>query len=51
MDIPTTTTPIVCDMTNASDTGPERLAEYQQLFTRALIGRERVRLRRPRCGC
>jgi hypothetical protein len=43
MDIPAASTPIVCDMTNAPDTPEERLAEYQHLFTRALIGRERTR--------
>src|SRR6266508_5993008 len=37
-----TTTPIVCDMTSAPDTGPERMMEYQRLFTQALIGRERT---------
>jgi len=42
MDIPATTTPIVCDMTGAPDTGPERLAEYQRLFAQALLGRERT---------
>lgn len=42
MDQPTTTTPIVCDMTSAPDTGPERMAEYGRLFTRALVGRERT---------
>ncbi|HZO63933.1 MAG TPA: hypothetical protein VFB74_02935 [Kribbellaceae bacterium] len=42
MDIPAASTPIVCDMTNAPDTAEERLAEYQHLFTRALIGRERT---------
>jgi hypothetical protein len=34
--------PIACDMTNAPDTGPERMAEYQRLFTGVLIGRERT---------
>jgi len=34
--------PIVCDMTDATDSTAERLAEYQQLFARALIGRERT---------
>jgi len=34
--------PIACDMTNAPDTGPERMAEYQRLFTQALVGRERT---------
>jgi hypothetical protein len=42
MDSPATTTPIVCDMTSAPDTGPERLMEYQRLFTQALVGRERT---------
>jgi hypothetical protein len=36
------TPPIVCDMSNAPDTSTERLAEYEQLFTDALIGRERI---------
>jgi hypothetical protein len=34
--------PIACDMTNAPDTGPERMAEYQRLFLAALTGRERT---------
>jgi hypothetical protein len=34
--------PIVCDMTDAPDTAIERLAEYQRLFTTALVGRERT---------
>jgi hypothetical protein len=42
MTSPATTTPIVCDMTTAPDTGPERMMEYQRLFARALIGRERT---------
>lgn len=42
MDTAATSTPIVCDMTDAPDTGPERLAEYQRLFSQALIGRERT---------
>jgi len=33
---------IVCDMTDAPDTGPERLAEYARLFDSALISRERT---------
>jgi len=37
-----TTTPIVCDMTDAPDTSVERLAEYERLYTEALIGRERT---------
>lgn len=40
---------IVCDLTDASDTTEERMAEYDRLFTQALTGRERaddrVRLR------
>jgi hypothetical protein len=36
------TPPIVCDMTEAPDTATERLAEYERLFTAALVGRERV---------
>ena len=42
MDYKATSTPIVCDMTSAPDTGPERMLEYQRLFSRALIGRERT---------
>ena len=34
--------PIACDMTNATDTPEERLAEYGRLFAHALIGRERT---------
>ena len=37
--------PVACDMSAADDTPAERLAEYGQLFTRALIGRERSDLR------
>jgi len=37
-----TTTPIVCDMTSAPDTGPERMLEYQRLFSQAFTGRERT---------
>jgi hypothetical protein len=33
--------PIACDMSAARDTPEERLAEYQELFERALRGRER----------
>jgi hypothetical protein len=42
LDIPSAGTPIVCDMTGAPDTGPERLAEYHRLFTAALLGRQRT---------
>jgi hypothetical protein len=34
--------PIVCDMADAPDTTEERLAAYAQLFTDALVGRERT---------
>src|SRR5689334_6978255 len=39
---PSSTPPIVCDMTDAPDAAVERLAEYQTLFATALIGRERT---------
>jgi hypothetical protein len=42
VDLPEPTTPIVCDMRGAPDTGPERLREYQRIFSQALIGRERT---------
>jgi hypothetical protein len=42
MEIPTASTPIVCDMTTATDTEEERLAEYQRLFAQALAGKERT---------
>lgn len=35
-------TPIACDMTDAPDTGEERMAEYGRLFAQALVGRERT---------
>lgn len=34
--------PIACDMTDAPDTGEERLAEYARLFDTAYLGRERI---------
>jgi hypothetical protein len=34
--------PVVCDMTHAADTPAERRAEYHDLFTRALVDRERI---------
>lgn len=40
--MPTQPIPIVCDMTDAPDTTEERLAEFEQLFTDALVGRERT---------
>jgi hypothetical protein len=36
------TVPIVCDMTTATDTPEQRLAEYHQLFGDHLVDRERV---------
>jgi len=36
-----TDAPIACDMSAARDTPDERLAEYRELFERALRGRER----------
>ena len=42
MDEATSTTPIVCDMTDAPDTAPDRMAEYRRLFAEALIARERT---------
>jgi hypothetical protein len=34
--------PIACDMTTASDTPDERLAEYGRLFAHALVARDRT---------
>jgi hypothetical protein len=34
--------PIACDMTGATDTPEERLAEYGMLFSHALVERERI---------
>ena len=49
MEMSASSTPIVCDMTDAADTAEERMAEYGRLFAQALTGRERtdegVRLR------
>jgi hypothetical protein len=41
MDLGVNTVPIVCDMSSAPDTGPQRLAEYVQLFSTHLLSRER----------
>jgi hypothetical protein len=38
---PRTDVPVACDMSTARDTPDERLAEYRELFARALLGRER----------
>jgi hypothetical protein len=42
VDIPAASTPIVCDMTTAPDTAQQRLDEYQHLFGRHLIDREKT---------
>ena len=42
MEIPTPSTPISCDMSEASDTEEERIAEWHGLFTQALIGKNRT---------
>lgn len=42
METPAASTPIVCDMTTATDTDEERLAEYRRLFTQSLTGREKT---------
>lgn len=42
MDLPAADTPVVCDLTTATDTPEQRLDEYHRLFGQALIGRERT---------
>lgn len=42
MDLPAADTPVVCDLTNATDTPEQRLDEYRRLFGQALISRERT---------
>src|SRR5262245_7191817 len=42
MDSPTAPRPVVCDMTTATDTVAERMADYRRLFDDALIGREKT---------
>lgn len=39
---PSSKSPIVCDMTSAPDTAPERVAEYERLFSGSFVGRERT---------
>jgi len=39
---PTAAPAVVCDMTDAPDTGAERLAEYGRLFDAAFVARERT---------
>jgi hypothetical protein len=41
MDLGVNPVPIVCDMSTAPDTGPQRLTEYDRLFSTQLLGRER----------
>ena len=40
MPSPTESPAVICDITDATDTPAERLAEYRRLFALALIGRE-----------
>jgi len=42
MELPPADTPVVCDMSTATDTPEQRLDEYHRLFTQALVGRERT---------
>jgi hypothetical protein len=42
MDLPPADTPVVCDMSSATDTPEQRLDEYHRLFAQALISRERT---------
>lgn len=42
MELPAAGTPVVCDMSAATDTPEQRLDEYHRLFTQALISRERT---------
>lgn len=42
MDVPPASTPVVCDMTTATDTAEERLETYRRLFGQYLISRERT---------
>ena len=42
MTTPSHPIPLVCNMTTASDTPQERMAEYGRLFEHALTGRERT---------
>ncbi|MFI0451861.1 hypothetical protein [Actinomadura sp. 6N118] len=42
MDIPPASTPVVCDMTSATDTPQQRLDAYQRLFGQYLVGREKT---------
>ena len=41
MDLDVNPIPIVCDMSTTPDTGPQRLAEYERLFSTHLLARER----------
>ena len=41
INTPDTSAPIVCNMTDAPDTLPDRMAEYEELFRLHLIDRER----------
>lgn len=41
MEIPPANTPVVCDLSSATDTTTERVAEYQRLFSSVFTGRKR----------
>jgi len=42
MELPAADTPVVCDLSTATDTPEQRLDEYHRLFTQVLISRERT---------
>jgi hypothetical protein len=42
MELPSADTPVVCDLSTATDTPEQRLDEYHRLFTAALVSRERT---------
>lgn len=42
MELPAADTPVVCDLSTATDTPEQRLDEYHRLLTQSLISRERT---------
>lgn len=42
MELPAADTPVMCDLSTATDTPEQRLDEYHRLFTKALVSRERT---------
>jgi hypothetical protein len=42
MELPAADTPVVCDLSTATDTPEQRLDEYHRLFNQALISRDRT---------